>query len=262
MFAVHGEAVYEVELSGAAPELPPLRHVLAVGVVLDDARVPVAVAEVKAAVRQESQYCGIAVGERARVRIRPCLCPGCGVVRVDELHHQITSVIGELEDLHVDPSAAAALDDPDMALWIIRTDVDLVGLVQDRVPLRPSFQNVAVPIDDHEVVRAIRSFPPLSVPIPPNRHNDAIRIVHRNARHLPPGPRFFVVRRRLPPVFRGLVFARPVITAFHDRSLRSRWRRGLVLTDAGQKYRQPSGENKDHTPVLQSHDASSLERLP
>ena len=63
---VYGDAVDEVELSRAAPELASLHHVLAVCVVLDDAGVPVTVAEEKAAVREEGQHRRIAVGEGTR----------------------------------------------------------------------------------------------------------------------------------------------------------------------------------------------------
>jgi hypothetical protein len=53
------------------------------------------------------------------------------VVRIDKPHHQLTTVIRKFEDLHVDPPATATLNNPDVAFWIIRADINLVWLVQD-----------------------------------------------------------------------------------------------------------------------------------
>ncbi len=258
---VHGETVYQVELSGAAAGLAPLHDVLAVGVVFDDTSIPVAVAEQEAAVRKERQHGRFAVGEGPWAWIRPRLLSGRRVVGVAQPHHELTTVVAELEDLHVHPPAAPALDDPDMALRIVGADVDLVGLVQRRVPLRPVLDHVTVPIDDYEIVRAALTLLSVGVPIAPYRHDDPVRVVHRNTRHLPPGPRPFMVRRRLPPTFHTLVCAGAAVPALHDLAWWSGLRRcvpgaapGPARGAGGGESRQPGGHNERHPDTVTPHD--------
>ena len=55
----------------------------------------------EAAVREEGQDGRIAVSVRARVRVGSRLLPAPGVVGIDEPHHQLATVVRELEDLVV-----------------------------------------------------------------------------------------------------------------------------------------------------------------
>ena len=160
----------------------------------------------KAAVREEGERGRPAEVERSRVLIHPFLFLRVGI---SQPHHQPAPVIGKLEYLLMDP-ISAELDDPNVALGIVGTDVEVMGVVHDRVPLRPPLCEVPVSIDDDDVVGAARPLPPAyvrraarSLAVPPGAHDDPVGVVHGDPPQLPPRPGVIVVRRRLPPVRYG-----------------------------------------------------------
>ena len=166
------------------------------------------------------------------------------MVRIYEPHYQLAAIVGELEDLHVHAPPASHLGEPDVAFRIVRADVDLVGLVEERVPLGPVLDDVPVSIGNHHIVRSPGPLPPIPTPVTPHGHDDPVRVVDRYARHLPPGPLVGVIWGLLPPVSHGVVLSGPVVPTFHDWAVRSRLRGDLVLAGAGGEYRQLSGEDE------------------
>lgn len=85
------------------------------------------------------------------------------------MHDQSASVFRELENLLVDP-ATTDFDDPDVALGVVGTDVDVMGVVHDGVPPCPPLCDVSVCIHDHDVVCAARPLRPVYVRRPPPRN--------------------------------------------------------------------------------------------
>ena len=251
---VHREPVHQVELARTAPEFAPLHQILALGVVLDDARVPVAIAHQKVTARQERHHRGVAVLVRARVRVGARLRPGGGVIRIDEPHHQLAPVVRELEDLHVDVLAAAALHDPHVALGVVGADVELMRLVEDRVPLGPVLGDVAVPVHGDDVVGASLALAPLGVPVAPDTDDDPVRVVDRHGRDLSPDPGLPMVRRGLPPAGYGVVLAGPVVAALGHRP---RWRRlhpaTRILGRAGGQQGKSEGHQNGWPHALDLH---------
>ncbi len=77
----------EIELTRTVPEAPELAYEFAFLGVLDDAGVPVTVRQQEATVREEGELGRPTVRIGPRVRVRPRLVPGRGVVLLSELHH-------------------------------------------------------------------------------------------------------------------------------------------------------------------------------
>ena len=131
------------------------------------------------AVRKKGHDRWLSEVKRSWVQVCSCLFSTQDRLGVSQLHHQFATVVGELEDLLVD-AVAATLDDPDMTLRIIGVDVDLVWSVKDRIPLRPVLNDVAVAIDDDQVIRAAWSILSLVVLITPDGYDNSIWRVRCN----------------------------------------------------------------------------------
>ncbi len=139
---VHRDPVHAVEVAGPAlvrrrPLHAPLEQLLAVHVVLDDARPVVAVGEIP----------GIGIHERhergpAEVRVIRAWHAG-GAERQEAL----LAVVRELAD-----EVRVRVDDPDVLLRIVRADLDVVRASPDAIPLRPVFDHLAVAIEHHDHV--------------------------------------------------------------------------------------------------------------
>jgi hypothetical protein len=72
---------------------------------------------------------------------------GAGDVRRTDRLDELLAVVGELVD-----RVRVVVDDPDVLLRVIRTDVDGVRALEHLVPLRPLFDDLALRVDDDDRV--------------------------------------------------------------------------------------------------------------
>ena len=142
-FDVNRHAVDIVHVAGArfvaAGFTPhaPIKQEVAIGVELGHARAVVPVGHVETAVA------------RPRHERRPVEVRGIGTQDVagpDRLD-KLLAIVGELVD-----GVTVVIDDPDVLLSIVRADVHRVRPLEDLVPLRPLFGDVALRVDDDETV--------------------------------------------------------------------------------------------------------------
>ena len=114
----------------------------------------------------------------------------------------------------------ASLVDPDGALGIVWADVDLVGTVEEGVPLRPVLGDVPVAINSQKEIPVALVLPArLGLPalISPHHNQDPIRGVRPSPGGGPPGPGRVVVRCGLPPPGYDVVGAAPIVSALGGR---------------------------------------------
>ena len=142
------DAVGQVELAWPAAFHAPRRHVLAVPVEFDDARVHVAVGHEEAAVGQPRQ-----IGRAAEVRL-----VGAADAGHPERHHQLLPVVGELEDL-----LPRIVHHPDVPLRIVGADLDAMRPApagrEQVIVLAPAFEDLAVGVGDDDAVAQLGLLP-------------------------------------------------------------------------------------------------------
>jgi hypothetical protein len=130
------DVVRQVEAAGIGPRLPPGEEVPATGIVLVDARVPVAVGDVEVARDRRERDVGGPVERLAALE-------PCRRVRVPEGQQELP-LPGELPDRVV-----AVVGQPDQ---VVGADGDRMGPADE--PLAPGAEEVALPVKDHQGVVA------------------------------------------------------------------------------------------------------------
>ena len=115
----------------------PLQEFLAVHVVLDHARIVVAVGQIPGVVVHKGH-------ERWPPEMRIVVARNA---RRAQSQEALLAIVGELGD-----EVVVGVDDPEMFLGIVGAHLDVVRAAPDRVPLRPVFDHLAVAIEDHDDV--------------------------------------------------------------------------------------------------------------
>ena len=138
--SIHGNRVRHLEFARLASPGPPGRQELSVLVELHDARIRVAVGDEETSVRQPCD---------AR-RSAEVLLVIAFDTRFAECTDEPLAIVREHEDLLL-----PIVDDPDVPLRVVWTDVDAVrpaAALEETVPLRPRLEHPAFAVDDDDAI--------------------------------------------------------------------------------------------------------------